>query len=203
MASAIIHLCVAKKVNNYLQKDEKLLSLGAIAPDIAKQIGETKLKSHFLNNLDDPIPNCDQFVKKYYHELAKPFELGYLIHLLTDKYWFKDYINNFISNHPHSSSLSVIALNKLIYNDYTRLNRVLIDDYMLDLDFFFNNFNYPSSKITEIPMAKLPILIDKMGLIIANVDEHQTKLFNEAEIIDFIEQVSNQIIIDLKNYHLI
>jgi hypothetical protein len=203
MASTIIHLCVAKKVNNYLQKDEKLLSLGAIAPDISQQIGETKLKSHFLHSIDDPVPDCDCFVKKYYQELDNPFELGYLIHLLTDKYWFKYYLNNFISNHVDSSDLSVIAINKLIYNDYTRLNRDLIDDYMLDLDFFFNDFVYPKSKITEISMAKIPILINKMSLIIANVDEHKPKLFNEPEIIDFIEHISNQIIIDLKNYHIV
>ena len=42
MASAIIHLCVAKEINKYLKMDENYLLLGSIAPDISKQIGETK-----------------------------------------------------------------------------------------------------------------------------------------------------------------
>ena len=42
MASAVIHLCVAKKIHNYLQNDERLFSLGSIAPDIAKIVGEDK-----------------------------------------------------------------------------------------------------------------------------------------------------------------
>ena len=90
MASAIIHLCVAKEVNKYLKMDENELFLGAIAPDISKQIGETKEISHFLDHTnEDDIPNIDRFLSKYKSELNKPFEMGYFIHLLTDKYWFR------------------------------------------------------------------------------------------------------------------
>ena len=42
MASAVIHLCVAKEINKYLKMDEDYILLGSIAPDISKQIGETK-----------------------------------------------------------------------------------------------------------------------------------------------------------------
>ena len=41
MASAIIHLCIAKEINKYLKMNEKELLLGAIAPDISKEIGQT------------------------------------------------------------------------------------------------------------------------------------------------------------------
>ena len=55
MASAVIHLCIAKKVNNYIQKNERELSLGAIAPDIAKLVGESKNRSHFLEEDDSEV----------------------------------------------------------------------------------------------------------------------------------------------------
>ena len=205
MASVIIHLCVAKKLNNYLQMDEKLLSLGAIAPDISKQIGETKNKSHFLqpNSSEDNIPDCDAYVKKYRSELNKPFEMGYLIHLLTDKYWFRDYVYTFIDRYSKSSDINYTAMKSIIYNDYTRLNQVLMDDYMLDLDYFYNGFQYPKSKITEIPVNKLSILVDKMGIVIKNMESSKLIMMNEAEIIDFIEHTSNVIIDDLKKYGLI
>ena len=50
MASAIIHICVAKKIGERLNKSSKDYYLGTIAPDISKEIGETKYKSHFLEN---------------------------------------------------------------------------------------------------------------------------------------------------------
>ena len=73
--------------------DENYLLLGSIAPDISKQIGETKEISHFLDHSnEDDIPNIDRFLSKYRSELNNPFEMGYFIHLLTDKYWFRDYV---------------------------------------------------------------------------------------------------------------
>lgn len=205
MASAIIHLCVAKKINNYLQMDERTLSLGAIAPDIAKQIGEPKNKSHFMkeNDSEDCFPDCDSFVKKYRSELDKPFEMGYLIHLLTDYYWFKYYIKRYISNYSKDKDITYTAIKSLIYNDYTRLNQRLIDDYMLDLYFFCNEITLPESKITEIPMDKLQIIIDKMSIIIQSSKNSKLVLMNEDEIIDFIEHISNVIIDDLNKYGLI
>ena len=204
MASAVIHLCIAKKVNNYLKIDENMLYLGAIAPDLAKQIGLTKRKSHFLDDehLEDSIPNVDRFVAKYYYELNKPFEMGYLIHLLTDYYWFKYYINNFVKRYNHSD-LDKISLKSLIYDDYTSLNQELIDSYMLNLDIFMNKIDYPTSKISEIPMDKLYIVVEKMGQIIMNAKVKKKILFDKTDIIDFIENISNKIIEDLKNYKLI
>ena len=43
MASAIIHMCVAKKVNEVLKMDENMIFLGSIAPDISKIVGESKV----------------------------------------------------------------------------------------------------------------------------------------------------------------
>jgi hypothetical protein len=205
MASAIIHMCVAKKVNSYLQMDERMLTLGAIAPDISKQIGRDKIESHFLNKEDAEtgIPNCDRFVKKYRSELNKPFEMGYLIHLLTDKYWFRDYMPKFIKDFTDDKDATYEALRTIIYGDYTCLNRRLIDDYMLDLYFFSNDFVYPQSKITEIPIDKLPIIVEKMGIIISKSYSKKLVMMNEDEIIDFIEHIGNQIVDDLKDYKLI
>ena len=42
MASALIHLAVAKKVNEQLKRDNRILMLGSVAPDISKQIGSSR-----------------------------------------------------------------------------------------------------------------------------------------------------------------
>ena len=119
MASAVIHLCVAKEINKYLKMDEDYILLGSIAPDISKQIGETKEISHFLDHTnEDDIPNIDRFLSKYRSELNKPFEMGYFIHLLTDKYWFRDYVYKFIERYTQDKlkkNMTYTAIKDLIY----------------------------------------------------------------------------------------
>ncbi len=202
MASAVIHLCIAKEVNKYLKMDLNELLLGSIAPDISKQIGETKEISHFLDHTnEDDIPNIDRFLAKYKDELNKPFEMGYFIHLLSDKYWFRDYVYNYVERYTQNNTkkkITYTALRDLIYNDYTNINIDLIDKYMLPLDIFSNEWELPSSKITEIPMDKLDILIDKMGLIIKDSKEEKTFLFDTKDIETFISNTVKYIIKDIQ-----
>lgn len=202
MASAVIHLCVAKEVNKYLNMNLNELLLGSIAPDISKQIGETKEISHFLDHTnEDDIPNIDRFLSKYRDELNKPFEIGYFIHLLTDKYWFRDYVYNYIERYTKNNTkkkITYTALRDLIYNDYTNINIALIDKYMLPLDIFNNEWELPQSKITEIPVDKLDILIEKMGLIIKDSQEDKTFLFDTKDIEIFITNTVKYIIKDIQ-----
>ena len=207
MASAVIHLCVAKEVNKYLNVDEKLLLLGSIAPDISKQIGETKEISHFLDHTnEDDIPNIDRFLQKYRDELDKPFELGYFIHLLTDKYWFRDYVYKYIERYTRNrdkQKLTYTALKDVIYNDYTNINIDLIDKYNLGLDLFENEFEYPKSKIKEIPIDKLPIIVEKMGIIIQNSTQEKTFVFDVRDIEIFVANTTKYIIKDLQMLNIL
>ena len=202
MASAIIHLCVAKEINKYLKMDENYLLLGSIAPDISKQIGETKEISHFLDHSnEDDIPNIDRFLAKYKSELNNAFEMGYFIHLLTDKYWFRDYVYKFIERYTQDKikkNITYTALKDLIYNDYTNLNITLIDNHNLNLDLFYNEIEMPKSKIIEIPVDKLDILIDKMGIIIEDSKEEKTFVFDSQDIEEFIKSTVKYIIRDIQ-----
>ena len=92
MASAVIHMAVANEINNVLKKDNAKLLIGSIAPDISKQIGQNKVKSHFLDNENTDLPNMDKFLNKYKHKMSDDFVLGYFIHLYTDYLWFKYFI---------------------------------------------------------------------------------------------------------------
>lgn len=65
MASAVIHMAVASKINKTLKKDNNKLLIVTIAPDISKFIGQTKLESHFLDSTDNDILNIERFLIKY------------------------------------------------------------------------------------------------------------------------------------------
>lgn len=202
MASAIIHLCIAKELNKYLHMDERKLFLGSIAPDISKHLGESKEISHFLNPAnEDGIPQIDKFLEKYRYELNKPFEMGYFIHLLTDKYWFRDYLNQYVDRYTRDNNkrkLTASALRNIIYNDYTNLNTVLIDKYELSLDIFSNPIDIPRSKITEIPVEKLDLLLDKMSYIIEESQEEKNFIFDTTDIEKFIDDTVKYIIKDIQ-----
>ncbi len=202
MASAVIHLCVAKEVNKYLKMDENSILLGSIAPDLSKLVGETKEISHFLDHTnEDDIPNIDRFLAKYRGDLEKPFEMGYFIHLLTDKYWFRDYIYQYIDRYTRDTNkrkITYTALKDIIYNDYTNINIDLIDKYNLGLDLFSNEIDLPTSRITEIPMDQLDLLIEKMGQIIASSTEEKTFIFDTKDIEIFIENTVKYIIKDIQ-----
>jgi len=205
MASAVIHIAVAKEINKDLKMKEKELFLGAIAPDISKQLGESKVKSHFLLNDKSDLPILDNFLNKYQDNLNNPFIMGYYIHLFTDYLWFKYFIseitndNNYIKLlNENKITCSKEEISKLIYNDYTNLNILLIEEYNLDLSLFYEELEIPNIKFDEIPLNKLQIIVDQMGIIIANSKKEYTYSFNIDNIKQFIEFCKKIIINDIK-----
>ena len=208
MASAVIHLCVAKEINKVLKMDEKELYLGSIAPDISKQIGEEKKKSHFLTLKEDDVPNIYEFLNKYKDELHKPFNMGYFIHLYTDKIWFAEFMRSkFYDNcikliDGTSVNMSEEEKVKIIYNDYTNLNVYLLDEFELDLSLFYEEFNLPDTNISEIPIDKLPILMDKMSLIIMNSSKEKAYVFDDVAINEFIRYCTDKILRKIEEYKI-
>ena len=185
MASVIIHLAIAKKVKEKLKlKENKDYYLGAIAPDISKQIGEDKEQSHFLINTKKNIPNLSLFIKRYPFFSNNPFQLGYFIHLFTDKLWYEEFLpqyrrNDFIKLQDGTSiNVDKDGLQDIIYSDYSNLNIQIIDEYHLDLSLFYEEFTLPKTTFLEIPIEKLDILLNKTGIIIENSKEEKKYTFH-------------------------
>ncbi len=207
MASAIIHLAIAKELENKLEIDDhKDYFLGSIAPDIAKQIGMPKSTSHFSHNSRNDIPDINLFVKRYPTFKYNSFNLGYFIHLYTDKIWYEEIMTK-ISNGESIKLLDGTTINtskeeisQLIYSDYTNLNKDLIDEYNLDLSLFYEDFKVPDTSINEIPINKLDILINKMGIIIENSQKEKQYTFDIYLVKEFIKDCTNRILEEIKKY---
>ena len=69
---------------------------------------------------------------------------------------------------------------------------------MLPLDIFSNEWELPTSSITEIPMDKLDILINQMSIIIKDSKEEKTFMFDTSDIETFIENSVKYIIKDIQ-----
>lgn len=204
MASAVIRVAVAKEINKDLKMNEKELFLGTIAPDISKQIGEPKVKSHFLTDKDNDLPNLKEFLDKYQNNLDNPFIMGYYIHLFTDYLWFKYFIKEITNNNSikllngDNIRCNKEQISRIIYNDYSNLNISLIEEYNLDLSLFYEEVEIPNIKFDEIPLDKLQIIVDKMGIIIENSKESYNYSFNIDNVKPFIKLCTDIIGTDIK-----
>lgn len=208
MASSIIHIAVASEINKIIKKDSSRLLIGTIAPDISKHVGETKEKSHFLDNVENDIPNINKFLDKYKNNLNDDFVLGYFIHLYTDYLWFKYFVPE-IYNKSFITKLdgTIVKCNGrmqslYIYNDYTNLNTRLIEDYSLDLKIFYNEIPKIDNVIEEIPMDKLELIINKAGEIIENAKVHKDMVFDMNNINQFIKTSTEMILGELKELNI-
>lgn|SRR5574344_43686 len=202
MASALIHISVAKCVNEKIKRNEKMIFLGTIAPDLSKFIGRTKIESHFIQGFKD-VPNLKKFIDKYPDFKNNDFLLGYYIHLYTDKIWFQYFINNYIQNQKIKLLDGTILTasnemkSKILYNDYTNLNIELIEKYNLDLSLFYEQIEIPNISFDELPLNKLQVIVDKMGIIIKNSKEEKKYILDIDEIEKFINNTTNSILEEL------
>ncbi len=210
MASSVIHMAVASKINKVIKKDTHKLLIGSIAPDISKHLGETKVKSHFLDSEDTDIPNIDNFLKKYKDKLDDDFVIGYYIHLYTDYLWFKYFMSEIYNEENNMITKldgSIVKCNGnmlsiYIYNDYTNMNMKLLDEYNMDLSIFYEEIPYLENIIDEIPMNEIKTIVDKTSIIIKNSKEQKDFVFNIENIKKFIERSTELILAQLKELNI-
>ena len=208
MASTIIHLAVAKKLLDYIKvENKKDYLLGSIAPDISKQIGSSKVSSHFLINTKPDVPNIQMFIDKYPNFINNSFDLGYFVHLYTDKLWFNGFLEHFIYNNSIKLLDGTIIettkeeMQNMIYSDYTNMNIELIDKYEIDLSLFYEEFQIPKTNILEIPTYRLDILINKMGILISNSKQEKAYTLDINQVEQFIDYTCNKIINKLQELY--
>ena len=89
------------------------------------------------------------------------------------------------------------------YNDYTNLNVQVIDEYNLVLDLFYEELPEINHIIDEIPMDKLDVLMEKMGLIIENSTYDKEYVFDIEYIRNFMEMCKSGITDNLKELNII
>ncbi len=120
MAAILTHYLIAEK---YLEKfksfdEEDMIAffVGAVAADTPNSLGkgfDEREASHFGSspsmsllekgkfNLDGDVLDYNSFIEKYKNQLDDPFIEGYLLHLYTDKKWFKEIITELLNNHAN------------------------------------------------------------------------------------------------------
>ena len=201
MASAVIHISVANEINKKLKLNNDLLLIGSIAPDLAKLIGQTKDKGHFLFG-DKGTPHMDKFLLKY--RIDNPFNMGYYIHLYTDLYWFRDLLPKHYKNKKlvfkNGEELDIPFEKRLeaIYKDYTSLNNILIKKYNIDTSFLNKEYKI-DTEISELDFTQLNLLTKETNKLINESVTYPLEIFDELEIVEFINSCVENILKEVEN----
>ena len=177
MPSMSAHMAVAKKVSEQLNIDDYNFIKGNILPDLY----DDKNKSHFkIKDKKYLIPNIEEAINEL--EINNNLYLGYITHLLLDKY----YLENFLDKYDFD-----VFKNGDLYEDYDYLNDDIINYFKLDINYIKNCMKDFSSDINNDKLIK------NIDCLLQN-KKGQTKIIKREEFLSFLDKTIDIIIEDIK-----
>ena len=177
MPSHKIHIKIAQDVNKKLKLNNDAIMLGCVLPDL------TATKNHGLSHFqfEDKYPynlaNPYEFVKKY-PNLKDDISIGYIIHLLTDRFYNDWYYKNYLLR-------GINTTKELKHNLFESYDKYILKHFKLPK---FKNLNI----VNSIPNYK-DLSFDKNYL-----NEYITNYNKEIDFtkLDKLYKLNNQNILD-------
>ena len=201
MPSHKIHMAIALKANNKLKLDSDSLMLGSVLPDLS--MNRNHSKAHYQKGATDleGLANPDEFLKDNKKYLNNPIIIGYLIHLLTDRFYNKYFFENFYLYDENNNEIGLIMKDKkrLMNNDeakyYKHHEFDIYDKWLLNHNYVqkFRNFdclnNVIDFKNIKFDKAKL-----KNYIINNNKELNKKNIFSKMRIYNY--KITNQETLD-------
>lgn len=183
MPSIASHFACAKIISKELKIEDDDFFRGNILPDvIASDNSHYKVQGSYYC-----VPDINTFLKE--KKDNNSLTIGYLCHLLLDKYFLEIYVPKYIKNYK---SIDLFTP-KEIYNDYTDLNKLLVDYFKLDLKYINSIMSQFSCKLN----------IEKYELNIKSINYMETsgKLqhIDLKSYIPFLKEISIRIAMEVKS----
>lgn len=186
-----IHIAVAKQYMKKHEgeiKNEKEFLDGTIRPDMEEdlvQICKDKTKTHYGNlgykNDGTFETNFDEFLEDEKVDISKDFYKGYLLHLLTDYYFYNKYFNKEL--------LEVIKNNDLFHYDFDCTNKMLEDKYDIVLSDNLKKFTgYSDGKPKYINPKKLLDFIEEVSSISLEKQIKSIRTCRNCIMLDTVER---------------
>lgn len=155
MPSHKIHLGIAQEVNKQLKLDSDLIKLGSVLPDLTKEHDHGLSHFQFEDVYPKNLASADEFIKKY-PNMKDDVSIGYIIHLLTDRFYNDFYYNTDLEWLEHNKEFKHNLFGS--YDDYllkhnkiqkiSNLNIIDLIPYYSDISFdkgyiinYINNLN--------------------------------------------------------------
>ncbi len=141
MASGMIHYVISKKVAELtgIEDVERFLLGAVVAPDASSHADGSYNKAHFQGWLQDKSRkgiDFNRFADKYGKRFEEDaFYLGYWCHLMEDAIWVHDVVDKYVRIYTGEVKKAYYQKG---YNDYTRLNYLLLEESGLQRPEFEN-----------------------------------------------------------------
>ncbi|MCI9110441.1 MAG: hypothetical protein HFH47_01350 [Bacilli bacterium] len=215
MPSWPIHIALAHKLNKHLKLNDDFI-LGNIMPDVLdgyviKPSNKTEKKqSHYYSNKKI---NPENFVKENKNELHNPIILGYLIHLLTDKFYNEETAKHFIKENnnlyvvlnDNTKAPKNLETFSMKHQDLDKYGQMLAQNNQLGNKITLNNntfnnikhlkqFNYNTNDIESTIKIINDWIYNKI-----NITNKEYKLYSQKELDEIYENCYQYILKYLKN----
>ena len=180
MPSGGIHLCVAKNIEKKLNMRQSMnFYIGNVAPDSWRNSNSTKAGTHFIDCSTSLDYDYEYFYEKYYEYLNNDFVYGYLVHLITDKYW-------------HGNGLTST---KTVGDDWKELIKacsILVGMYDIPRLEMSKDFSNPIEELETSGIEKTVNYLNSVNYL----DDKSTK-FDIVELVSCIEETSDFVVSEL------
>ncbi len=174
------HMAIAKRVSELLNINDKDFYIGNLLPDLYLD----KTKSHYkIQGKKYLIPDIDYYKKN--HNLSNKKNLGYLCHLLLDKYYLEEYLMDIDDN---------VFASQRLYKDYDILNKDIVDYFNIDVKYLTNILK--DIEEDDIENDKLELNIKCLGL----KEDGSTYYLPKDKFINFLDKISKRIAKEVKEY---
>lgn len=192
-----IHLAIAKKISDKLNVDTDSVMLGSVLPDICKE--KNHQLSHFQFGEKDleGLANPDKFLSKYKDKLDNPIMIGYLIHILTDKFYNEYIFKNFYIYDENDNGIGIyLKGKKKILDANARKNLkhrelYIYDKWLLNHNYVskFNNFDC-IKKVIDIDEASFDKERLKQYILSSNSDIDKLNILKKIYFYNY--KITNQ-----------
>ena len=95
MPSHKIHIAITQQVNKILKLNNDEISLGSVLPDLVNVENHGISHFQYVDKYPQNLANPDEFIKLYKEHINNTISIGYLIHLLTDRFYNEQYYKKF------------------------------------------------------------------------------------------------------------
>ena len=162
MPSHKIHLSIAQEVNKELKLNNDSIMLGSVLPDLTIERNHGLSHFQFEDIYPKNLANADEFIKKY-PDMKDDISIGYIIYLLTDKYYNDTYYHTNIVGIEHNKnfkhnlfdSYDMYLLRHKKVNKFEKIDIIneipLYKDISFDIEYlkaYINNTNNQIDSIT-------------------------------------------------------
>jgi hypothetical protein len=181
MPSHKIHLTIASEVNKNLKLDNDSIMLGSVLPDLT--ITKDHGKSHYQvdSSYEEQLANPDKFIAEYKSELDNPIMMGYLIHILTDRYYNDYFFKNHCLFNDKGYAEKVILKNgrngypikKYKQSEFGKYDKYLLKKHLVAK---FNNTDCVS-QVKDLSIAQFDIEYLKKYVVNANKEIDNPRLY--------------------------